>query len=62
MKNAYKRGVRLSLTVSPQVSRYLDDLLRTGVYGRTRAEVAQRLLYAQVRETVDLLPKKERRR
>lgn len=48
--NAYKRGVRLSLTVSPQVSRYIDRLARTGLHGRNRAEVAQRLLYAQVRE------------
>lgn len=60
--NAYKRGVRISLTVSPQVSGALDHLLVLGLYGRTRAEVAQRLLYAQVSETVDLLPVKNERR
>lgn len=52
--NAYKRGVRLSLTVSPQVSKYLDKLVAAGVFGRNRAEVAQRLLYAQIRETQEV--------
>jgi len=63
MKNAYKRGVRLSLTISPQVSKALDHLLAIGLHGRTRAEVAQRLLYAEVREVLEFVPmKKERRR
>lgn len=42
--NAYRKGVRLSLTVSPQVSDMLDELLSTGLFGLNRAKVAQRLL------------------
>jgi hypothetical protein len=43
--NACRRGVRLALTVSPVVSEAIDNLLATGLFGRSRAEVAQRLLY-----------------
>jgi hypothetical protein len=43
--SAYRRGVRLALTVSPIVSEAIDNLLATGLFGRSRAEVAQRLLY-----------------
>lgn len=50
MANAYKRGVRLQLTVSPQAAKAVDALLDAGLYGRSRAEVVQRLLYAQIRQ------------
>ena len=50
MKNAYKKGVRLSLTISPQVDKVLLKLLRGGLHGRTKSEVAQRLLYLAVRD------------
>lgn len=43
------RRVRLALTISTPASSMLDELLRTGLYGRTRAEVAQRLLYLALR-------------
>ena len=46
---AYRRGIRLAITVAPAVSNLLDDLLATGLYGRSRAEVAQRGLYAWLR-------------
>lgn len=48
--NAYRKGVRLALTISPQVSRAIDKLLATGLYGRSRAEVAQRFVYDRLRE------------
>lgn len=35
---------RLSCTTSPQVAEALDALLWTGLWGRTRAEVVERLL------------------
>lgn len=42
-------GVRLALTVSQPASKMIDQLLGTGLYGRNRAEVAQRLLYQALR-------------
>lgn len=46
---AYKKGVKLSLTVSPVVSDVINKFLATGLYGRSRSEVAQRLLYDKIR-------------
>lgn len=49
-KQAYRRGVRLAVTISPQCSAMIDELLATGLYGIDgRAGVAQRLIYAQLR-------------
>lgn len=47
--NAYRRGVRIELTISPQVSAMLDRLLAIGLFGRNRAHVAQGLLYRALR-------------
>jgi hypothetical protein len=52
-RNAYRRGVRLSLTVSPQASEAIDALVATGYHGLNRAQCAQRLLYERLR---DVLP------
>ena len=42
---AYRKGVRLAITVAPKASADLDRLLATGLFGRSRAEVAQRFIY-----------------
>jgi hypothetical protein len=49
---AYRRGVRLCLTISPQASAMLDELLASGLYGiNGRAGVAQELIYRALRES-----------
>lgn len=48
--NAYRKGVRLALTISPRANKAIDELLATGLYGRSRAEVAQRFVYQGLRE------------
>lgn len=51
MKHAYKRGVRLQVTLSPQASKMIDKLLSTGLFGiHGRAGVAQELIYRGLRE------------
>jgi hypothetical protein len=47
---AYRKGVRLSITIAPKASAMLDELLATGLFGRSRAEVAQRFVYAGLRD------------
>lgn len=34
----------LRISTTPQVERYLDELIDTGLFGKTRAEVAERLI------------------
>ena len=49
--SAYKKGVRLSLTISPVASKMIDKLLATGLFGiHGRAGVAQELIYRGLRE------------
>lgn len=49
--SGYLKGIRLSLTISPQASKMIDDLLRTGLWGVSgRAGVAQELIYRGLRE------------
>ena len=45
---------RLSLTISPQASSLLDDLLRSGLWGLTRAAVAREALYMTLRANVEM--------
>lgn len=47
---AYKRGVRLGVTISPKASLAIDELLTFGLHGSSRAEIAQRFIYAGLRE------------
>lgn len=47
---AYRRGVRLDITIAPKASKAIDRLLASGLYGLSRAEVAQRFVYAGLRE------------
>jgi len=44
--------VRLSCTTSPQVGEAVEALLWSGLYGRTRAEVVERLLCDAVAEKI----------
>ena len=48
--NAYRQGVKLTISVAPKVARMLDELLATGLFGLTRAGVAQRLLYRSLQD------------
>ena len=48
--NAYRRGVRIAITIAPKAAKALDRLLATGLYGRTRAGVAQRFVYEGLRD------------
>lgn len=50
MSAAYRKGVRLSITIAPKASTMLDELLATGLFGRSRAEVAQRFVYEGLRD------------
>ncbi len=36
--------MRIQISIGPMMSGYLDDVLNTGMYGRTRSEVARSLL------------------
>lgn len=40
----------LKLSTTPQICRALDDLVATGIFGKTRSEVAERLLAEKLRE------------
>ncbi len=55
MKSAYRKGVRVGATVAPIIRQDLDDLLETGLFGRTRAEIVQRFIYNGVRENIAFL-------
>jgi hypothetical protein len=48
--NAYRRGVRLTVTISPIASQAIDALLATGLWGPTRAAVAQEMIYRCLRD------------
>ncbi len=43
---------KLHLSTTPQVLAALDALIRTGLFGKTRTEIAEELLRMKVRETV----------
>jgi hypothetical protein len=50
---AYKKGVRVSVTIAPRASAMLDELLLTGLYGRNRAAIAQEFIYRGLREALE---------
>lgn len=43
---------KLHLSTTPQVLAALDALIETGLFGKTRTEIAEELLRMKVRETV----------
>lgn len=45
-------GPRLGVTPSAQVTRYLDDLVRIGLYGKTPTEVAGTLISQQIERLI----------
>lgn len=61
-KTAYKKGVRVQATIAPVVSQDIDDLLSTGLFGRSRAEVLQRFIYDGVRAHMHFVRASRRRR
>lgn len=54
--------MRLCVTLSPQASQVIDELLEHGLYGVSRAEIAQRFIYAGLREAVPPKPLRPRGR
>ncbi len=49
---AYRRGVRLTVTIAPKASAMIDTLLATGLHGHSRADVAKWFIYAGLREAL----------
>jgi hypothetical protein len=52
MTAAYRRGVRLTVTIAPKASAMIDTLLATGRHGHSRADVAKWFIYAGLREAL----------
>lgn len=48
--SAYRRGVRVTVTIAPKAAAALDVLLATGLFGRSRAGVAQEGIYRMLRD------------
>jgi hypothetical protein len=48
---------RITINTSAEIAAYLDDLVSIGIQGKTRAEVAERLVSAGVQQLIkdDLL-------
>lgn len=44
---------RIVVTTTPQVVAYLDDIVRAGLYGATRAEVAKSLIVRGIEDLID---------
>jgi len=44
--------MKISITIGPLMSDRLNEILRTGFYGRTRAETARNLLYRAVENLI----------
>jgi len=42
----------LKLSTTPEVCRFLDELAKTGLFGKTPTEVAEELLRRAVRESI----------
>ncbi len=59
--DAYRKGRRVSATISPIALQDLNDLIETGLFGRTRAEVVQRFIYAGIRDAIPFLRAQRRR-
>jgi len=53
---------KVHLEITPQVSEAIDELVATGLYGRSRATVARQLLYGAVRLQLEYLRQLRRRR
>lgn len=58
-------AVRIVVTVTPQVADAIDTLLETGLFGRSRGQLAHRLISEGVVKHVEfagLLPERKSRR
>ena len=43
---------RITINSSAAIASYLDDLVRIGIHGKTRAEVAERLVSTSVQQLI----------
>jgi len=43
---------RLSISVTPEILEYLDDIANTGIYGKNRSEVAKSLISREVERLI----------
>lgn len=44
--------MKVTITIGPKMDAYLNDLLETGMYGLTRAEVARNMLWRSTEELI----------
>lgn len=44
--------VRITINTSSEIAAYLDDLVEIGIQGKTRAEVAERLVSSAVQQLI----------
>ncbi len=47
-----KNDTRINIRPSDEVLEYLDDLVKIGIYGKTRTEVAKTLVYQQIERLI----------
>ncbi len=45
--------VEIKLRTTPQVAKYLDELLQSGLFGKTRPEVAERLITQEIQALIN---------
>lgn len=43
---------RITINTSSEIADYLDDLVQIGIQGKTRAEVAERLISSSVQQLI----------
>lgn len=43
---------RLTVTLNPEILEYLDDVAKTGLYGKTRPEVAKSLISREIERLI----------
>lgn len=43
---------RITINTSSEIASYLDDLVAIGIHGKTRAEVAERLVSTSVQQLI----------
>jgi len=51
-KHPAEQTTRVFVTPSPEITAYLDDLVKLGIHGRTRSEVAKTLIGREVERLI----------
>jgi Arc/MetJ-type ribon-helix-helix transcriptional regulator len=49
-KAAYKKGVTISVNISPIAAEMIDVLLKTGLYGMSRSACCREFIYRALRD------------